>query len=62
MSGYPEDALAEVPNFSVQRDFLAKPFKPADLERRVAEAVGGGSIPSAANAANAISATSATSA
>ena len=39
MSGYPEDALAEVPNFSVQRDFIAKPFRPAELERRVAEAI-----------------------
>ncbi len=41
MSGYPEDALADVPNFSVERDFLAKPFKPAELERRVAEALTG---------------------
>ena len=39
MSGYPEDELAEVPNFSIQRDFLPKPFRPAELERRVAEAL-----------------------
>ena len=39
MSGYPEDALAGVPNFSIQRDFLAKPFRPVDLERRVADAM-----------------------
>ena len=41
MSGYPEDALAEVPNFSVQRDFLAKPFTPAELVRRVGQATSG---------------------
>ncbi|MDQ8154801.1 MAG: response regulator [Gemmatimonadota bacterium] len=48
MSGYPEDALAEVPNFSVQRDFLAKPFKPSDLERRVAEALAGRKVEASA--------------
>ena len=40
MSGYPEDALAEVPDLALDRDFLAKPFTPSQLEQRVAEAIG----------------------
>jgi two-component system cell cycle sensor histidine kinase/response regulator CckA len=35
MSGYPEDALAEVPDLSLARDFLAKPFTRDELVRRV---------------------------
>ena len=37
MSGYPEDALAEVPGLQLETDFVAKPFASATLARRVAE-------------------------
>jgi two-component system cell cycle sensor histidine kinase/response regulator CckA len=36
MSGYPEDALREVPGLHLETDFLAKPFSRAVLATRVA--------------------------
>jgi two-component system cell cycle sensor histidine kinase/response regulator CckA len=41
MSGYPEDALGEVPNLDVARDFIAKPFGSAALLARVDMLLGG---------------------
>jgi CheY-like chemotaxis protein len=35
MSGYPEDALAEVAGFHLETDFIAKPFASAALAQRV---------------------------
>ncbi len=37
MSGYPEDALAEVPGLHLDTDFLSKPFSSELLARRVAD-------------------------
>ena len=40
MSGYPEDALAEVQGLHLETDFVAKPFTSALLARRVSEKLG----------------------
>jgi len=41
MSGYPEDALGEVPDLDVTRDFIAKPFGRDALLARVGVLLGG---------------------
>jgi PAS domain S-box-containing protein len=40
MSGYPEDALAEVEGLRVETDFVAKPFSSALLAQRISEKLG----------------------
>ncbi len=40
MSGYPEDALAEVKGLHLETDFVAKPFTSSVLARRVSEKLG----------------------
>ncbi|MFI5309750.1 MAG: ATP-binding protein [Gemmatimonadales bacterium] len=42
MSGYPQDALAEMPALDVERDFIPKPFSAAALTKRVSAALTGG--------------------
>ncbi len=42
MSGYPEDALAEVKGLQLETDFVAKPFVSATLAQRVADKLGVG--------------------
>ena len=40
MSGYPEDALAEVKGLQLETDFVAKPFTIVTLARRIADKIG----------------------
>ncbi len=40
MSGYPEDALAEVKGLQLDTDFVAKPFASATLAQRIADKIG----------------------